>query len=145
MKNLQFLLICMVLLLIPISLSACRSGTADIQGIEWQWVSLVETQPAFQGLIPDSENYTITFLDDKNVSLKADCNMVLGTYTVSGSSMTIQTGPSTLAFCGEDSQDVFYLGLIDQVVSYEPVQGRLELGLADDAGTMGFQDGGPAE
>ena len=145
MRKIKVIVAFTLLSLLALTLGACRGGGAEFQGIEWQWISLVETQPAFQGLIPDSENYTITFLDDENVSLKADCNMVLATYTVSGSSMTIQTGPSTLAFCGEDSQDVFYLGLIDQVVSYELVQGRLELGLADDAGTMGFQDGGPAE
>jgi heat shock protein HslJ len=144
MKKHTVLLI-MLFLLVPVVLGACRGGTADIQGIEWQWVSLRETLPASQSLNPDAENYTITFMDDENVSIKADCNMVLGTYTVSGSSMTIQTGPSTLAFCGEESQDVFYLGLIAQVGSYEIEDGSLLLGLADDAGTMGFKNAGAAE
>ncbi len=138
----QYILIIVIIMLIPLLFSACKSNTSDIQGIEWQWVSLIETQPASQSLNPDAANYTITFVDDENVSIKADCNQVLGTYSVSGSNMTIETGPSTMAFCGEDSQDVYYLGLLAQVASYELVDDRLELGLTDDAGTMGFQEGG---
>lgn len=141
-KNLLGLL---ALGLFALSLAACGGGVSDIQGIEWQWVSLVETQPASQSLVPDSENYTIVFNADDTVAIKADCNMVLGDYTVSKSDLTIETGISTMAFCGEDSADVFYLGLIAQVGSYELKDDRLELGLADDAGTMGFQNGGPAE
>lgn len=139
-------LICMLALgVFALSLAACGGGVSDIQGIEWQWVSLVETQPAAQSLVPDSENYTIVFNADDTVTIKADCNMVLGDYTARRSGLTIETGISTMAFCGEDSADVFYLGLIAQVASYELKDGRLELGLADDAGTMGFQDGGPVE
>ena len=102
----------------------------------------METQPASQSLVPDSENYTIVFNADDTVVITADCNMVLGNYTVSRSDLTIATGISTLAFCGEDSADGFYLGLIARVASYELKDARLELGLVDKAGTMGFQDGG---
>ncbi len=105
----------------------------------------METQPASQSLVPDSENYTIVFNAEDTVAIKADCNMVLGDYTVSRSDLTIVTGISTMAFCGEDSADGFYLGLIARVASYELKDGRLELGLADDAGTMGFQDGGTVD
>ncbi len=141
----KYLVSLFVPVLLTISLAACKGGASDIQGIEWQWVSLVETLPASQSLVPDSENYTIIFNADDAVVIKADCNMVQGAYTVSGSDMNIETGPSTMAYCGDDSQDVFYLGLLAQVASYELVDGRLELGLANDAGTMGFQDGGKAE
>jgi len=143
MKN-RMLLMVLLLILVSLMVGGCKTNTSDIQGIEWQWVSLIETQPASQSLNPDAENYTITFVDDVNVAIKADCNQVLGTYSVSGSKMTIETGISTMAFCGEESQDVFYLGLLAQVASFELVDNRLQLGLTDDAGTIGFQMSGQA-
>ena len=145
MRTKKYLLGLLALGLFALSLAACGGGASDIQGIEWQWVSLVETQPASQSLVPDSENYTIVFNADDTVVIKADCKMVLGDYTVSRSDLTIESGISTMAYCGEDSADVFYLGLLAQVASFELKDGRLELGLADEAGTMGFQDGGKAK
>jgi heat shock protein HslJ len=60
---------------------------------------------------------------------------VLGNYTVSGSSLTIQLGPSTLVGCPSDSQaDRFLAGLL-QVQTYHANGDNLELGLTGQ-GTM---------
>jgi hypothetical protein len=70
----------------------------QIANIVWQWSDLVETMPASQSVVPDPQNYTLTFLPDGTVSIKADCNMLGGTYTLDGGSLAIQLGPSTMAF-----------------------------------------------
>lgn len=140
MRRREILIVAGLLSLLALTLGACSGGASDIQGIEWQWVSLIETQPAAQSLVPDPENYTILFNEDGTVVIQADCNVVQGTYTASGSKLTIEAGITTLAFCGEDSADNFYLGLLVQVESYELVNETLQLGLAEGAGTMGFVD-----
>jgi uncharacterized protein YraI/heat shock protein HslJ len=112
--------------------------------ISWQWVAHTETMPASQAVVPDPENYTLVFRSDDSLEIKADCNVVLGTYQISGSALTITTGPSTLAFCGENSLDTLYLSLLSQVGSFGGQSGDLILGLQQDAGQMQFQNGGAA-
>ncbi len=105
----------------------------------WQWTALTETAPASQSVVPDPQNYTVTFADDNTVAIRADCNQVAGTYTLDGDSLTIQLGAATTAFCGEQSMDQFYLGFISQVsAAVISDLGNLHLLLADNAGAMEF-------
>jgi heat shock protein HslJ len=101
----------------------------------WQWQS---TQPASGAAIvaSDPTRYTITFQPDGAVQLKADCNQVGGTYTTSGSSLTIMLGPSTLVACPPDSQADQFLDGINQVTSYTVTGGNLELGLSSGGRMM---------
>ncbi len=118
----------------------------DIVNIIWQWSDLVETDPAAQSIVPEPENYTIIFRPDGSANLQADCNYLNVSYAVDGSSLAFDMfGPSTLAFCGEDSLDQQFLPLLGQIASFTLEDGRLKLGLADEAGAMGFDNGGPAE
>jgi heat shock protein HslJ/uncharacterized protein YraI len=116
---------------------------SDIVNIVWQWADLVETMPAAQSVVPATENYTIVFNSDGTVSIQADCNVVSGGYTLEGNALSIQPGPSTMAFCGEQSSDQQYLGLLGSVGSVSLENGRLMLHLRDDAGRMGFNNAGP--
>ncbi len=96
----------------------------------WQWQA---TQPASGSplVATDPTRYTITFQADGSLQVRADCNQVLGTYTVSGNSLMVHLGPSTLAACPPDSQaDVFTAGL-NQVASYALGGATLSLSLAD--------------
>ena len=105
----------------------------------WQWTALTETTPASQSVVPDPQNYTVTFAADNTVAIQADCNQVAGTYTLDGGALTIQLGPATMAFCGEQSMDQFYLGFISQVsAAVISETGNLHLLLADHAGAMEF-------
>lgn len=105
----------------------------------WQWTALTETAPASQSVVPDPQNYTITFAADNTVAIQADCNQVAGSYTLDGGSLTIQLGAATMAFCGEQSMDQFYLGFISQVSgAIISEAGNLHLLLADNAGAMEF-------
>ena len=120
--------------------------TADeITGIQWQWAQLTETEPASQSVVPDPENYVMVLNADGTVNLKADCNMVSWTYTLEADSLTFNTlGPSTLAFCGEDSSDTIFLDKLGKGGTVNLEDGRLVLVLNETAGQMVFDNGGPA-
>jgi len=140
------LVVLMGLLLIASLLAACGSSGLhkDAIDISWEWSQLTETLPASQSVVPDPENYTLAFSADGTFALKADCNLVSGEYEVDGDSLSLIFGPSTLAFCGEESLDTLYLQLLDIVTSYELVDGNLILHLGEDVGKMVFVDDGAA-
>jgi heat shock protein HslJ len=130
-----------LLLLVSLLAVGCVGGTSDepITDVTWQWASLSETEPASLSVTPDPENYTLTLKTDGTLSIKADCNMVMGTYELDGNAITIVLGPSTMAYCGEQSLDVQYLQLLSEIGSYRMEEGQLVLELKNDAGEMTFQ------
>jgi heat shock protein HslJ len=75
---------------------------SDYQNKPWSWIGFSDPADGPQD-IPEPERYQITLNPDGTVSVKADCNMVSGSYTVEGSNITIELGPSTMAMCPEDS------------------------------------------
>ena len=117
---------------------------AAVMDIVWQWTDLAEARPPAQSEIPNPENYTLTFLVNNELSIKADCNMVRATYIANGDRLAIQLGPSTMAFCGEQSNDQVFLDLLTRVTHFAVVDGALKLTTTDD-NIMGFANGGPAE
>ena len=130
-------------------LAACGSGNAssgsDITGIVWQWAAMQETVPASQSVVPDPQNYTITFNTDGSVAIKADCNNVTENYKIDGSNLTITLGASTLMACGDASQDTIYLASLSKVNSYAVENGQLQLMFPDNGGKMDFNNGGAAQ
>jgi heat shock protein HslJ len=129
-----------LLLLLSFAAAACGGKTPDepITDITWQWTSLRETESASLSVTPDPENYTLTLLPDGALSIKADCNMVSGSYAIDGSEISIELGPSTMAFCGEDSLDLQCLKLLGEVESYRLEDNQLVLELTGNAGEMVF-------
>jgi heat shock protein HslJ len=118
----------------------------EITGIQWQWAQLTETEPASQSVVPDPENYVFVLNADGTVSIKADCNMVSWTYTLEGDSLAFNTlGPSTLAFCGDESLDTIFLEKLGKGGAVSLEDGRLVLVINENAGQMVFDNGGPAE
>jgi heat shock protein HslJ len=132
-----------LMLIVVFSFASCdgKTPTEPITEITWQWASLSETQPASQSVTPDPENYTLTLSPDGTLNIKADCNIVMGSFELDGSSITIQLGPSTMAFCGEQSLDLNYLKLLENVESYALENGGLVLELKEGAGRMVFSAG----
>ena len=125
--------------------AAWAASQEPITGIQWQWTQLTETEPASQSVVPDPENYVLVLNDDGSANIKADCNQVLWTYTLEDTSLTFDTlGPSTLAFCGEDSSDQIFLEKLGMGGSVSVEEGRLVLELNENAGRMVFDNGGPA-
>jgi heat shock protein HslJ len=120
--------------------SACSNQTAgkNVMDTTWQWASLVETEPASQSVVPNPENYTLILQTDGNLSIKADCNMVGGTYILDGNALTIELGASTMAFCGEQSLDQLFLEMLNRVESYTIENDQLVLILENGTGKMTF-------
>ena len=147
-KNVFTLLIAICLLMGAgqMAPAAWAQSPGEITGIQWLWAELTETEPAAQSVVPDPENYVLVLNADGSASLKADCNMVSWTYTLEDSSLTFNTlGPSTLAYCGDDSLDQQYLGLLGKGGTVSLEDDRLVLELNENAGRMVFNNGGPAE
>jgi heat shock protein HslJ len=129
------------LLIASFSVLGCATESGgDITGPTWRLVSITTQRPAFQGIVPAEAmvDYTITFNDDGTFAAKADCNQVSGTYTVQNNSvLTIVPGPSTLAFCGEESLSDAYVAALAQAGSYTTAENQLTITLLD-SGTLTF-------
>jgi heat shock protein HslJ len=67
--------------------------------------------------------------------------MVSGSYTLEGDALTIELGPATMAYCGEQSLDQQSLGVLGSVGGYTVQDGRLVLNLQDGAGRMTLDQG----
>lgn len=123
-------------LTLGLALAAC-GGSSGLTGKAWQWTASTEKVPASQSVVPDPENYTVEFKSDGTYSMKADCNQLNGSYTTSGSTLTIAPGASTLVACGPDSQADLYLQRIFLTTSYAITDDQLVLTQSDE-GTMTF-------
>ena len=110
----------------------------DITEIEWQWSGLIEAEPVSQSVVPHPESYTISFAQDGTYSIKADCNVGSGSYTLKGNEMTLAPGPMTLAYCGPDSLDSQYLSLLNNVTTISMDNNQLVLGTGEKSDRMLF-------
>jgi heat shock protein HslJ len=123
-------------------LTGCSSGSSGsgLTGKTWQLTAITQKTPAFQGVVPaaDQANYTIEFKSDGTFSAKADCNQLAGTYTTSGSSLTIVPGPMTMAACPEGSLSSQYVAALATAASYAIANSQLTITLAD-GGTLVYK------
>jgi heat shock protein HslJ len=119
-------------------LAACSSSSGSaLTGKTWQWTASTTTVPASQSVVPDPENYTLTFNTDGTFSGKADCNQVSGEYTTSGSDLTLTLGPTTMMACPEGSLDGLFLEGLGKASSYTISGSDLTITDADE-GSMQF-------
>ena len=88
--------------------------------------------------IANPENYILTFNEDGTVNVKADCNNAQGSYTADDSSLSIQLGPTTMVYCGDDSHSDDFLKYLGFAAIYFFQDGNLLIDLMADGGTMGF-------
>ncbi|MCJ7716839.1 MAG: META domain-containing protein [Anaerolineales bacterium] len=141
MNKYKKVVITIVSLIILLTFAAACSNQvtgADISDITWQWVSLVENEPASQSVVLNPENYTIYLNSDGTLNIQADCNMVSGSYAVEENTLTLELGPSTMAFCGEESLDLMFTELLNSVESYTIENNQLVLNLDNNTGKMTF-------
>ncbi len=128
--------------------AACNQATPtpanSIQGIDWQWTTLINQSTNETTTVPSPENYNITFNTDDTLEGKADCNTFGGTYSQENG-LIITLGATTMAFCGEASLDQQYLQLLGQVVAGGPDgTGGLALENAGGEQRLLFKNGGAA-
>ena len=149
MRKNRFNILVAICLLTSVGLmapAAWAQSADEITGIQWQWAELTETEPASQSVVPNPENFVLIFNADGSANIKADCNLVSWTYTLEGTSLSFNTlGPSTLAYCGDESLDQQYLALLGAGGTVSLENDRLVLEVNENAGRMVFNNGGAAE
>jgi heat shock protein HslJ len=112
-------------------------SSPELVGTVWRWEQTLMNSGA--KLAPDNPNsYTVEFKPDGTVAIQADCNQVGGNYTLEGSSITIELGPSTLAACPEGSLGDPFIRHLGAVGAYFFQDADLFMDLLVDGGTMKF-------
>lgn len=117
----------------------------NITNIRWEWTSMIESVPDSQLAVPDPESYTLVFLQDGRYLIQADCNQGSGSYIIKENSLTLEPGPITLAYCGDQSLDTMYLASLHNVTSVAIENEQLILYTGDNEGKMLFDNGGAFE
>ena len=62
--------------------------------------------------VSDPQQFTLEFLDNNRVAVKADCNRASGGFTLNGTNLTIGPMAVTKAYCGSASLDGEFLSLL---------------------------------
>jgi heat shock protein HslJ len=127
-----------------VSLAACDRGDpggptsgepATITGVPWhlvaiQWADGHSTRPS------DPSKYVFELGSDGRVSGQADCNRLMGTYTIDAH--TLRFGPlaTTRMACPPGSLDSEWLRALGSASSWLVRDGHLHVAMAADAGTL---------
>ena len=108
-----------------------------IIGPVWQWVRTIYNNDT--RTVPEKpENYTIRFLENGTIAVKADCNQKGGTFTTEGKTLAIKITHSTMAACEPGSlEDKFVRDLSGGAIFFFK-DGELYIDLKYDSGTMRF-------
>lgn len=130
--------------LIPaLLLSMFAHGTPEpgaaptIPPIEWQMTSITPADGEMQ-VADDPSRYTMQFMPDGSILMKADCNQARASYTVEDGVLTILPGPTTLAMCPEDSLSSHMLLLLDTITAFHYDENG-NLILSGEGGSMTLQ------
>lgn len=125
----------------PIMMPPVISANEDAPGLVGRVWSWQETQFATRGRVaPDApERYTLEFLVDGRVQLRADCNRGSARYEAAAHRrLMLAPAATTKIGCPPGSQDGEFLRQLVQVDAYRFAEGNLVLTLKVDAGSMRF-------
>lgn len=114
---------------------------AVLIGKTWKWYEF--NDPLAKTVVPNPDQYTVEFLEDGTLGVKADCNNASGTYTAQNGSITIEMGPMTMAMCPPESLSDDFVARLSQVVIYSLQDDILLLELPADSGTMLLSENPP--
>ena len=131
---------CALVVLVAVSCGG-SDQSSDVKGVLWRWTATLHGTDSSTGVsaVPDVGNYLLRLSEDGTFTGKADCNILGGTYSMSGSNLTLEPGPMTQIACGKDSKSDEYVALLKRVATWELYEeGQLALGLENDAGYMYF-------
>jgi uncharacterized lipoprotein YbaY/heat shock protein HslJ len=116
----------------------------DLVGTVWTWQQTTLNND--EVVTPDDPSkYTIEFLPDGRVTVRADCNRGAGGYTVDDTQIAIGPLALTLAACPPGSLSNQFVRQLQDVSTFFMRDGNLFLDLKFDSGTMRFAPAGPAE
>jgi uncharacterized lipoprotein YbaY/heat shock protein HslJ len=116
-----------------------------LTGVVWTWTEFTD---AVQGALPieNPEQYTVEFMEDGTVGIKADCNNGSGSFVAEDAgTIDITVGAVTLALCEPDSLSDQFLQYLDAAAVYSFEEGDLLLDLPVDSGTLRLAAAADAE
>ena len=103
----------------------------------WRWQqTLYNNGRKVVPLNPD--NYTLKLLPDGKVSIRADCNLGGGVYTLRGNEISIEITHTTRAACPPESRELDYIRDLNAAARYFVEGDILQIELKVDTGTMRF-------
>jgi heat shock protein HslJ len=103
----------------------------------WQWVRL--TDPQQQVEVTPPENYTLTFMPDGILQIKADCNQATASYTAGkDGALAVTPGITTLVACLPGSRGEELIQKLGSAAIYFFQNDNLFIDLMADGGTLEF-------
>jgi len=112
-------------------------GEPQITGTVWQWVQTLYNDDT-KAVPAQQINYTIRFMENGTVDVKADCNRKGGTYATEGKKLSIRITRSTMAACEEGSLEERFVRDLTGGTTIFLKDGFLYIDLKYDTGTMKF-------
>lgn len=109
-----------------------------LMGVVWEWQEFAGMDDTI--VRPDDPtHYTIEFLPEARLAVRADCNRATGAYEADAPKIDIEIGGVTRAMCPPGSLMDRFLRDLDEVSSHVFREGGLFLALPVDAGILEFQ------
>ncbi len=127
------------LIALPLALGAQEASPAPESGIApivWQ-LTTIDDGAGGSTTVDDPASYTIQFLPDGRVGVRADCNQGGADYTIDGEAVTFGDMVTTLALCPPESLSDQYLAHLQNVATFSIDQSQ-----ASDQLVLGLTDGG---
>lgn len=114
------------------------ASAGSIVGMVWEW-----TQTAYGDdsvtTVDDPSKYTVLFNEDGTLTLQIDCNRGGGSYSLDGSSLTVNAFVMTRVACPEGSLSDEFLTNLNSAATYVMDGSNLVINMFADAGNMIFQ------
>jgi heat shock protein HslJ len=131
------LTLCSACALVTVAKKVGVAESSAVTGIAWKWVETSYTDG--RTAVPsDPRLYTLSFLDTGEVSVKADCNMKGGRYTIIDNRLSMKITHSTMAACMDGSLEDQFVRDLSVGSSMFLKDGDLHIALKSDSGTMKF-------
>jgi len=103
----------------------------------WRWQQTIYNND--RKAVPlNPENYTLKLLPDGKASIRADCNLGGGVYTLRGNEISIEITHTTRAACPPESLEQDYIRDINASARYFVESNILQIDLKGNTGTMRF-------
>ena len=115
--------------------------TPDLSGLPpgvWQ-LARIEYPSGKVLTIEQPQNYTVQFLGEGRIAIKADCNAGSGTFQTNEQRVTIGALVTTKMACGPGSQDMVFLNSLSNAAAYLLDGEEFTISLAYDGGEMVFR------
>jgi heat shock protein HslJ len=111
--------------------------TTALAPVVWQLIAIERAGEAT--VVPDDPSlYTVQFLEDGSLLVRADCNNGQGSFTVAGYALTLPPFRITLVACGPTSLDGVFVTALNDVVAFAYARDTLVLTLGDGGGALVF-------